>query len=223
MSAFERRLRMPACLVLLLFLGACVSVKWGTPIPNDALGKLKIGESTHADILLALGQPRGEGVALAREEPVPRELLFYEYLTGDSKTANLEILLVFVANGKYDGHIWFAATERIKSEGSKKAEAGAFPDPAPLEDKFRCGKTTREEALEILGPPAGTGGAMFPPEHRKAEVLYYEHLRIDNTEQSGDTMTYEVQQQIMGVMFVDGVFDAFIWYSTPDAVKASGR
>jgi len=230
MSSPQQLVVRNARVVLLLFLAGCVSVKWGNPIPIEALKKLEVGTSTHADILLTLGQPRGTGVVSAGEDRVPRELLFYEYLTGDSKSVNLEIMLVFVARDRYDGHVWFAATERIRKEGgvpgvraAEKAETGAFPDPAPLENAFRRGETTRDEVLETLGQPAGTGGALFPPAHRASEVLYYEHLAVDDAKQSGDEITYRVHQQIMLVLLVDGRFDAFLWYTTPQDATAGSR
>ena len=210
-----------ACVLLCVLLSACVSVKWGTPILTSGLDGLKLGESTRADVLLALGQPRGEGGAVVSYEPRPREIVFYEYMTGDSKRIELEILLVFLAGGLYDGHLWFASTEKITQQGGipvfkapDKTEIGRFPGTTPLEANFQRGRTSRDQVIQALGPPVGTGAAVLPPHHRQSEVLYYEDIQVANLERVGDEYVVDVQQRIMLVMIADGVFDGFMWFSS---------
>jgi hypothetical protein len=230
MNVHLRILHLGAYLLLGLFLNACVSIEWSEPIPTRGLDGLTLGESTQADVVLALGEPRGEGGAVVSQEPIPREFLFYEYITSDGKRAELEILLVFMAMDRYDGHLWFAATDRIRQEsrapGSKlpeKIEKGTFPGTAPLEAQFQRGRTSREEVVKALGEPIGTGGALFPPEHRASEVLYYEDVQLTDPVQRGDYFVYRVQQRILLVLIVDGVYDGFMWYSTAGAPTAKAQ
>jgi len=230
MNVHHRRFHQGAYLLLGLVLTACVSVEWGAPIPTRGLDSLTLGESTHADVLLALGQPRGEGAAVVSREPVPRKLLYYEYTTSDGKNVEQEILLVLIAMDRYDGHLWFAATDRFRKEGGvpgfevpEKIEKGRFPRTAPLEVSFQRGRTSREEVVNALGQPIGTGAALFPPEHRASEVLYYEDVQLTDPRQMGDVFTYQVQQRILLVLVADGVYDGFMWYSTAGAPKANAQ
>ncbi|HEX9136233.1 MAG TPA: hypothetical protein VF905_04705, partial [Nitrospirota bacterium] len=54
-------------------------LKLGSPPRTDQLDKLKLGDSIKADVLLALGQPQGEGVARFAVERAPRTIWSYDY------------------------------------------------------------------------------------------------------------------------------------------------
>lgn len=77
----------------------------------EALSSLKVGESTAADVLLEIGEPTGEGSARFRPEMEPRQVWSYEYTRirsgWGSEDVEILILLVFLHDGRYDGHLWF--------------------------------------------------------------------------------------------------------------------
>jgi hypothetical protein len=97
---------------------ACTqSVTYGVKPQTDRLSTLVRGKSTAADVLLALGEPRGKGSARLAEEPnsARRDILFYEYLQSDGSTVNLKMLVVFMREGTYDGHFWFSSVDAMKA------------------------------------------------------------------------------------------------------------
>jgi hypothetical protein len=100
-----------ACLAVVV---ACAqTLKIGSPPKTDQLDTLKLGNSTKADVLLALGQPQGDGVVRVAVEATPRTIWFYEYSEVVGKVIGLKILLVFFNQEKYDGHLWFASTQEV--------------------------------------------------------------------------------------------------------------
>jgi hypothetical protein len=101
-----------ACLAV--FVGCAQTLKAGSPPRTDQLHTLKLGDSTKADVLLALGQPQGDGMVRSAVEPTPRTIWFYEYSEVVGKVIGLKILLVFFDQEKYDGHLWFASTQEVR-------------------------------------------------------------------------------------------------------------
>lgn len=97
-------------LILLSLLAGCApTLKFGSPPMTDNLRTLKVGASTPADVLLALGQPRGDGAASFAVDPDPRKIWFYDYVEATGGVTKGKILLVFFNQEKYDGHLWFSA------------------------------------------------------------------------------------------------------------------
>ena len=94
-------------LILLSLLVGCV--KGGSMPMTDNLGTLKVGASTPADVLLALGQPRGDGAANFTADLSPRKIWFYDYSEMKIGVIRQSILLVFFNQEKYDGHLWFSS------------------------------------------------------------------------------------------------------------------
>ena len=72
--------------------------------------------ATKADVLLALGEPRGSGGARVSPDSEDEEIWLYEFMRINGKKVSLEILLVFLDEGLYDGHLWFRSTEKIRDE-----------------------------------------------------------------------------------------------------------
>jgi outer membrane protein assembly factor BamE (lipoprotein component of BamABCDE complex) len=107
--------------VLSAHVSGCFSVSYGTMPLTDRLGQLNIGKSERADVLLVLGEPRGEGGAeLIQQRGRPREAWYYEYATGSSTiggstTIRLKMLVVFFENEKYDGYMWFSSVSKASS------------------------------------------------------------------------------------------------------------
>ena len=92
------------------------TVRYGFPPQIDKLNTLTHGTSTSADIVLALGQPRGDGVARSTIEPTPRQIYYYEYVEAGTYSGKIELsmLLVFVRDGRYDGHLWFSSANQLQ-------------------------------------------------------------------------------------------------------------
>lgn len=97
-------------LVLLSLLAGCApTMRFGSPPMTNNLKTLKVGASTPADVLLALGQPRGDGATRLPGAPKPRKIWFYDYVEAAGGVTRGKILLVFFDQEKYDGHLWFSA------------------------------------------------------------------------------------------------------------------
>jgi hypothetical protein len=105
-------------LVLFIFLGllagCATTIKYGSPPKIKDLGTLKPGISSKADVLTALGEPRGNGSARLSSGPTPREIWFYEYTEAEGKRVGLQILLIFFDKELYDGHLWFSSGQLLE-------------------------------------------------------------------------------------------------------------
>lgn len=107
----------------ILYLLVGCTVTWGSPARTDQLETLKPGVSSKADVVRALGAPRGEGVARntdkrlrqALEGDDTREVWFYEHSMGNLSQTNMKILFVFFHKEKYDGYIWFSSSRFLKA------------------------------------------------------------------------------------------------------------
>lgn len=94
--------------------GCVPTVEFGAKPRTDSLQGLIIGESDKSDVVVALGEPRGNGGAeFARDAGKPREIWFYEYMRSDGKNIDLEMLLVFIHDDHYEGHLWFSSTDEF--------------------------------------------------------------------------------------------------------------
>ena len=115
--AIQLRLLVTAAIIVLL--PGCTVLEFGSQPDVSRLDSLEVGVSTQADVLLALGQPRGEGAAEFNPQPGrPRRIWFYEYFRSDGKDVDLTILIVLFENELYDGYWWFSSTEMYQWEKS---------------------------------------------------------------------------------------------------------
>jgi len=96
-------------LVLSLLAGCAPTIKFGSPPRTDRLKTLRVGDTSTADVLLALGEPRGHGRARFSIDLAPRTIWFYEYSQTDGRQIALKMLLVFFKQERYDGHLWFSS------------------------------------------------------------------------------------------------------------------
>jgi len=101
-------------LYLLLFspiaLGCDIRMRIGNRPNTDLLETaLRVGESTRADVLAALGQPFGTGKAMLPIDPKPRTMWSYYYEEGDLKDARRIFLFVYFDQDRYDGYMWFSS------------------------------------------------------------------------------------------------------------------
>jgi hypothetical protein len=95
-------------------LAGCITIEYGADPNTGALDGLVARQSTQAEVLLALGEPRGKGGAeFAAQLGRPRDIWFYEYTKADTKTAHLKLLIVFFENDLYDGYWWFSSLEEF--------------------------------------------------------------------------------------------------------------
>lgn len=108
--------------ILCLLVGCTVT--WGSPPRIDRLETLQRGVSRKADVLQALGEPRGKGVSRnadrklreAWEHDVTREIWFYEFSKSGGGRTNSKILLVFFHKETYDGYLWYCSGLPLKAK-----------------------------------------------------------------------------------------------------------
>lgn len=103
-------------LALLGLLAGCApTIKYGSLPRTDRLDTLRAGVSSTGDVLLALGEPRGSGMArLISVDQTPRKIWFYEYTEAQGSRIDLKILLVFFHQERYDGHLWFSSAQLLE-------------------------------------------------------------------------------------------------------------
>ena len=94
------------CMVASLLAG-CMTLQYGWQPPVERLQSLNPGVSTPADVLMALGEPRGRGMVRYIPEAAPRNIWFYEYVETDGRAVNIKFLLVFFEKERYEGNFWF--------------------------------------------------------------------------------------------------------------------
>jgi len=112
-----RRLRQGAAILVgLVLLAGCGSVQYGSPPRTGNLSRLTLGVSKPADILVALGEPRGRGAARLVADPTPRTIWFYEFTEASGGRVDLSILLVFIRDDRYDGHLWFSSSSLLATQ-----------------------------------------------------------------------------------------------------------
>jgi len=99
-------------------------MEFGAPPNVDRLGGLTRGDSSKADVLLALGQPRGAGGALIEPGSEPADIWFYELVKTDGREVSVQILLVFFDGDSYDGHLWFRSAETLRGKRSQALLGG---------------------------------------------------------------------------------------------------
>lgn len=105
-----------ALAALALGLSACApDYRIGTPPPTDRLGTLTVGASTPQDVRLALGEPRGNGMARSSALREARQIWLYDHLRGERGKAGMTVLLVFFREDRYDGHLWFSSAQVIEA------------------------------------------------------------------------------------------------------------
>ena len=101
-------------LVLPFVFGGCITtMPFGSPPRQGALERLKPGQSTAADVLLILGEPRGDGAVRWTPAVSSRKVWYYEYIEAGSGRADTKILLMFFDQDRYDGYLWFSSASLV--------------------------------------------------------------------------------------------------------------
>lgn len=109
------------CMVASLSAG-CMTLQYGWQAPVDHLKALSLEISTPAEVLMALGEPRGHGIVRYTRDTAPRKIWFYEYVETDGKFMKIKFLLVFFEKDVYDGHLWFFSGSKTETEWFVKAQ-----------------------------------------------------------------------------------------------------
>lgn len=105
-------------LALGLALGACTTeIRFGRDFAETAVAGFEVGKTTRADVIRALGQPRGRGETYVPRYDARRDMLFYELVTTDMQKVDLKFLLILLDGDRYDGHFWFASSELVDEGG----------------------------------------------------------------------------------------------------------
>ena len=86
----------------------------GSLVDTDRLAELKPGVSTADTVRATLGSPRGNGMARFNSETGLDTVWYYEIIRIKDKQAQLKLLVVFLKDEIYDGHLWFASQELVK-------------------------------------------------------------------------------------------------------------
>jgi hypothetical protein len=102
----------------------------------------------------------------------------------------------------------------------KKATTGAFAEIGGLESKLQRKVSTKRDVQRVLGPPDGFGSAYLPVgpklsfDPKPREVWYYSDIELTGMKgEGGGVILVDVRQQVLLVLFDEGVFDGFMWFS----------
>lgn len=95
------------CFTLLGLQGCAMRMEMGSPPRIDRLTQLVPHVSTKADVLLAMGEPRGYGMARWNAATAPERVWAYEYNVSEGSRVQVTMLLLFFSGDRYDGHFWF--------------------------------------------------------------------------------------------------------------------
>lgn len=87
-----------------------------------------------------------------------------------------------------------------------------FPDTGLIEKELKRGVSSEADVEKILGKAKGYGEAVLPPDHKHHTVRYYEKFGIQ-TSRDGQEITLHVEQGILLVFFIEGIYDGHMWYS----------
>ena len=119
---FENHLLIMAILSAFLF-SACMDMQFrmGKKTNPEVLEKaLRPGVSNSKDVLAALGEPFGKGMAmLPITHETPRTMWTYYYGEADMKDGRGMYLFVFLDRDLYDGYMWFSSLQRPGTERPK--------------------------------------------------------------------------------------------------------
>lgn len=100
-------------LVALGILAAC-TVEHGVRPDFARLELLVPQQSGEAEVVRALGEPSGKGMARFPEDRIRRPVWSYEFVRASLTRVNTRFLLVFFRGGRYDGYMWFASDALVK-------------------------------------------------------------------------------------------------------------
>ena len=101
--------------------GCAMSLEYGRWPDPSQLDKLQLGQSDSAESLRLLGEPTGKGKGRMPDFPDTADVWSYEYqlVSAGASASEVEInlLLVFLSDGIYQGHFWFEAVDEMQMSG----------------------------------------------------------------------------------------------------------
>ncbi len=99
-----------------ILLSACTAprVTMGWPTPTQSLDRLVPETSTASEVRSVLGRPRGTGLTRHTPEDPLRRIWVYEYSQVKGDQVGLDVLLVYLQDERYEGHMWFTTRELLK-------------------------------------------------------------------------------------------------------------
>jgi hypothetical protein len=114
-----RRLVGPVLLIgaamLCVGLAGCSTAFQIGAAPSPAqVGRLVVGSSSQAEVLQALGEPRGRGMARLAGVERPRVILFYDAYRGEGQRIDMTFLVVFLDGERYDGYLWMSSSQLLE-------------------------------------------------------------------------------------------------------------
>lgn len=106
--------------VAAIIAGCAVSLDYGRWPDHSQLANLRLGQSDSAEILRLLGEPTGKGEGHMPDFPYTATVWSYEYQRVMASTASeieVNLLMVFLKDGIYQGHFWFEADDEMQMSG----------------------------------------------------------------------------------------------------------
>jgi hypothetical protein len=83
----------------------------------DALVNFTPGVSNIEDIRNGLGEPHARGMSRwSIDKEMPAKIWEYQFTKASGGKIQFTLLMVFIREGHYDGHLWFSSAEEIKSK-----------------------------------------------------------------------------------------------------------
>jgi hypothetical protein len=109
-ASVRRRIGRLAIVAAILATCGCGTTLTAGRRPDVArLAGLSAGASTKADVVRALGPPKGAGRALFPQEERPRDLWWYYAEETTRSDARRLVLFVFFDGDRYTGNMWFGS------------------------------------------------------------------------------------------------------------------
>ncbi len=167
--------------LLATLLGGCAGTDFKQPDPSA----LHLGESTTADIVRVMGEPKQKGELLKNSQPL--KLMTYVYATVGGQSLYAGVVPAR-AMSFTTFHDVLVSQDFISSF---KADATEFDDSKiPLIVK---GKTTRTEVIELLGKP--NGQAIYP----MAKTLGYRTIAYSYSHGKGSAFKMKFYSKMLTV------------------------
>jgi len=102
------------------------------------------------------------------------------------------------------------------------SSTGPFRDLSSIESALLRGITTQAQVRSRLGEPNGAGAARFASMGGdEREIWYFEDIELTGAKSAGNVVKADLRQQILLVIFKEGVVDGYLW--TSNAGRASIR
>jgi len=109
--------------LVFIFAGCAMTLEYGRWPEPTQLDKLQLGQSDSTEILQLLGEPTGKGMGRMPDFPDTATVWSYEYQRVSGATTSeveINLLLIFLKDGVYQGHFWFEADDEMQMSGAAR-------------------------------------------------------------------------------------------------------